>query len=141
VVCVAAAHDEADYLVGRMLARLLHPPEFAVRLLPFPLLAAEVVDMLEASGCRVAVISALQLRSESHADYLCRRFRQRFPEMKIIVGLWAAEAEAEEAERHLKTAGADDVVTTLSDAVERVAHHAPFGVEPPAKETTAATRG
>jgi hypothetical protein len=131
-VCIAAAHDEADHLVGRMLARLLAAPEFAARRLPHPLLAAEMTGMLDASGCRVAVISALQLRSESHADYLCRRFRQRSPELKIIVGLWSSERDVEEIERHLKAAGADEVVATLGAALERVRHHAPFGIEPEA---------
>jgi len=139
VVCIAAAHDEADHLVGRMLARMLPAPEFAVRLLPHPLLAAEMGGMLDYSGCRVVVISALQLRSESHADYLCRRFRQRFPELKIIVGLWS-DGDAEEAERHLKSAGADEVVATLGAAVERVRQHAPFGVEPALPSVAAAPR-
>jgi len=138
VVCIASAHDEADWLVGRMLARLLPSPEFSVRVLPHPLLAAEVTGVLDASGCRVVVISALELRSESHADYLCRRFRLRFPELKIIVGLWGAEADADEGHRHLKAAGADEVVTNLGAAVERVREHAPFGVAPATSSAAAA---
>lgn len=138
VVCIAAAHDEADYLVGRMLARLLPSPEFAVRVLPHPVLAAEMTGMLQASGCRVVVISALQLRAESHADYLCRRFRQRFPQLKIVVGLWGSEADADEVERHLKAAGADEAVTSLGAAVQRMRQHAPFGVEPAISSAAAA---
>lgn len=140
VVCIAAAHDEADWLVGRMLGRLLPSPEFAVRVLPHPLLAAELAELVDASGCRVVVISALQLLAESHADYLCRRFRQRFPEVKIVVGLWGSEDDAEEAQRHLKAAGADEVVTNLGAAVERVRQHAPFGVEPSIASATTAPR-
>jgi hypothetical protein len=76
------------------------------------------------------VISALELRSESHADYLCRRFRQRFPGLKIVVGVWGSQADPDEMQRALRTAGADDVVAGLGAAVERVRQHAPFGAEP-----------
>lgn len=130
VVCIAAAHDESDYLVGRMLARLMPSPEFAVRVLPHPILAGELADLVEASGCRVVLISALQLRTEPHADYLCRRFRQRFPQLTILVGLWAVEGDVEDMMPQLKAAGADEVVATLGAAVERIRQHPPFGLEP-----------
>ena len=47
------------------------------------------------------------------------------PNQKIVVGLWGAKENVTEASQRVRDSGADEVVTTLADAVVRVARLAP----------------
>jgi hypothetical protein len=67
-----------------------------------------------------------------HARYLCLKLRARLPEQKIVVGLWGTTENVENATRRVRDSGANDVVTTLADAVQQLAKLAP----PPVEETT-----
>ena len=139
-ICIAAAHDGADHAAAQMLARLLPAPEFAALVLAHPLLAGEMLDQVETEPFKAVLISALPPRAARPAEYLCKRLRQRFPEMKIVVGLWTGEDAAVQASIRLKAAGADEVVTTLGSAVERMRQHAPFGVDEPSNTVRAEAR-
>jgi predicted PurR-regulated permease PerM len=118
-LCIVAAHDEADHVAGFALARVLPPPEFTPRVLPFPLLAAEAIEQVAEQACRVVCISAVPPRAGSHAAYLCKRLKQRFPDLKIMVALWTME-ENPRSEARLREAGADQVATRLPDAIAKL---------------------
>ncbi|HXH01176.1 MAG TPA: hypothetical protein VNI56_03155, partial [Xanthomonadaceae bacterium] len=50
--------------------------------------------------------------------YLCKRVRQRFPDLKIVVGRWGLlEEGAAKNREQLTAAGADRVAITLADTV------------------------
>jgi predicted PurR-regulated permease PerM len=110
-VCIIPAHDEADQVAGAMLARLLP----GAQVFPSESLAAEMLDKVNDRGCRVACISAIPPHAGSHAAYLARRLKQRFPGLKIVLGLWTAEA-IDRIKPRLLGAGADEVVVRLADA-------------------------
>ena len=129
-VCIASARDGIDPLAAQMLARLLPAPEFDAVALPHAN-PAETLQAIEAARCRTVLISALQPPAASHAESICRRLRQRFPELKILVGLWGADGDVAKAAVRLKAAGADEVVTTLHGAVQRVREQASSGMEEP----------
>jgi hypothetical protein len=62
-----------------------------------------------------------------HARYLCKKVRIKFPKVKIIVGLWGMTLESkEESARRLRDSGADEVVVSLAEAVERVMASVPL---------------
>jgi predicted PurR-regulated permease PerM len=132
-VCIAPARDGVDHVAAQMMARLLPAPEFTAVALAHSNPAAETLEAIEARGCKTVLISALQPPAASNAESLCRRLRQRFPELKILVGLWAADGDVTRAAVRLKAAGADEVVTTLHGAVQRVREHAIFGFEEPSR--------
>jgi predicted PurR-regulated permease PerM/methylmalonyl-CoA mutase cobalamin-binding subunit len=119
-VCIVAAHDEADHVAGLILARLLPPGEFNAHALPFPVLAAEAVEQAGAAGCRIIVVSAVPPQAATQASYLIRRLRKAFPEAKIVTGLWTSEENIERNRARLLQAGADEVVTRLPQAVEKL---------------------
>jgi hypothetical protein len=135
-VCITAAHDSSDHAAAQMVARLLAAPEFASVVLAHPMLAAELLQHIEGAPCRTVLVCGLPPRAAKHAEYLCRRLRQRFPEIRILVGLWAGDDPVDRAVARLKAAGATEVVTTLSAAVERMRQHAPFGAEESHHATT-----
>lgn len=118
-LCIVPAHDEADHVAAQVLARMLPAPEFDARVSPFPLLAAEVIEFVGENGARVACISAMPPRAATHAAYLCKRLKQRFPELKVLVALWTSE-NTDRAQARLREAGVDQVATHLAEAVEQL---------------------
>ena len=128
-ICIASAREGSDRLVALMLMRLLPTPELAATVTGHPQIANGVTEAIEQGCCELVLISALQPPATTHAESLCRRLRQRFPTLKIVIGLWAVDGEVARAAVRLKAAGADDVVTTLHGAVQRVRQHAPEASE------------
>jgi len=117
-VCIPAARDEADHVAALVLARMLEPPEFNPHVTPYPR-PAETLEQIEAKACKVVCISAVPPHAAAQAGQLCRRLKQHFPEVKVMVALWAAEG-TDKLESRLRDAGVDVVVTRLGDAVEQL---------------------
>ena len=118
-LCIVPAHDEADHVAALILARMLPAAEFNPRVSPFPLLAGEMLDFIGKEGCKVACISAMPPRAASHAAYLSKRLKQRFPELKIVVALWTSE-NTERAQARLRDAGVDLIATRLAEAIDQL---------------------
>ena len=114
-VCIIPAHDEADELAGAMLARQLR----GAQLYSFQSLAGETLEKIGENPCRVVCISTVPPRAASHAAYLARRLKQRFPDLKIVVALWTSES-VERIKSRLQSAGADEVLNRLDDLVARL---------------------
>jgi hypothetical protein len=58
-------------------------------------------------------------RAATHAAYLCKRLKQRFPELKVLVALWTRE-NTERAQARLREAGVDQVATRLGEVIEQL---------------------
>ena len=117
-VCILAARDEADQVAAVVLARMLEAPEFNPQVTPYPR-PAETLEQIEAKACKVVCISAVPPHAAAQAGQLCKRLKQRIPELKVMVALWAAEG-SDKLESRLRDAGVDVVVTRLGDAVEQL---------------------
>ncbi len=117
-LCIPA-RDEADELVGLMLAQLLKSSGHPSKSIPI----GSVERMLALVAERrpdVLVISALPPFAVSHARSLCRRVRQRCPDVKIVVGLWGSHEEMKSIQERLGPGCSDHVVYTLSQAEVQV---------------------
>jgi hypothetical protein len=68
----------------------------------------------------VICICALAPFALMNARTLSKRLRTRFPHQRILVGLWSRSGEVEDFEQRLAKAFDVQVVTTLSDAMERL---------------------
>jgi predicted PurR-regulated permease PerM len=115
VVCIPAA-DEADELVAMMFAQLLERLGCDVRHLPVTP-RANLSNELATFAPQVAVISALPPFAVGQARSLCKRLRQRQPDLKILVGLWNFEGGAVKAQDRIGPNAADMIVTSLQQAV------------------------
>ena len=124
-VCIVPAHDDADYIAGLMLARLLAPEHFEALLLPKDILASEMLDRVAGAGCSAVVVSAVPPSAAANASYLAKRLRSRFPQQKIVAVLWHSSGNLERINARLRAAGADEVVTRLPEALERARLVAP----------------
>jgi hypothetical protein len=56
----------------------------------------------------------------THARYLCKRLRGRFPEANLIVGLWNVKSDLNRAKERIGCSAATHVVGTLADAQEQI---------------------
>ena len=130
------ARDETDALALEMLAALLRPERGDLALAGHALLASEVLDAVAADGARVLCIAALPPGGSAHARLLCRRLRERFPELKILVGRWGL-AGAPAPRDALTAAGADAVAATLAQSVEQIAAFVPLLARRPAASPAA----
>jgi 3-deoxy-D-manno-octulosonic-acid transferase len=53
-----------------------------------------------------------------HARYLCKQLRRRFPNVKLVVGLWDAQGDLNKARERIGCGAT--VVATLADAQEHI---------------------
>jgi predicted PurR-regulated permease PerM len=124
VYCLPARADR-DELAGAMLTQLLQQQGFSAQNGPGKLAAGELLDLVENSNVNAACISVVSPSTVIHARYICVKLRARFPQLKIVIGLWGTTQGLTDAARRLRDSGADEVVTTLADAVVQLAKHAP----------------
>jgi predicted PurR-regulated permease PerM len=123
IICVPA-RDEADELVGIMLAQLLRlSGNYAIHI---PIgTVNDMMDQVAQGEYRIVCVSALPPFAVGQARSLCKRLRSRFPELKIIVGLWDFAGGFPKAAERIGTGVTDAVATTLSEALMQVRGLAP----------------
>jgi predicted PurR-regulated permease PerM/methanogenic corrinoid protein MtbC1 len=119
VICLAA-RDPADEIGAMMLAQLLEQEGYCAEYVSVEKLASEYVELVEKKGVQVVMISALPPAAVTHARYLVKRLRGRFPDLKIIVGLWTTNGNLQRAKLRLESAGTDLVVNSLQKAIEQL---------------------
>jgi len=128
VFCLPA-RAERDELAGAMLVQLLRQQGFGAQNAPGKLVAGELLVLVEKAEVDVVCISVVAPSTVIHARYLCLKLRALLPKLKIVVGLWAATEDVTEAIKRLRDSGADEVVTTLADALVQIAGLAPPLIE------------
>jgi len=124
VFCLPARADR-DELSGIMLVQLLRQQGFGAQNAPAKLVAGELLALVEKADVDVVCISVVAPSTVIHARYLCLKLRALLPKLKIVIGLWAAAEDVTEATKRLRDSGADEVVTTLADALVQIAGLAP----------------
>ena len=70
-------------------------------------------------------IAALPPGGLAHTRYLCKRLRQRFPAVKLLVGRWGLKGNVEENRTALAESGADHVGTTLQETLAQLTEWQP----------------
>jgi len=128
VVCVPA-RDDADELVGMMLAQLLHQ---AGNKQARHIAIGSMEDMLkqvEEIGSQVICVSALPPFAVGQARTLCKRLRARLHNVSLVVGLWGFSGGVPRAEQRVGPAAADAVCTSLADAMLQIRRLAEARVE------------
>jgi hypothetical protein len=114
--CLPARADR-DELVGVMLVQLLQQRGFQAQSAPANLGVGELIALVEKASPDVVCISVVAPSTVLHARYLCLKLRAHLPKQTIVVGLWGATENVDDAARRVRESGADAVVTTLADAL------------------------
>jgi predicted PurR-regulated permease PerM len=139
VLCLPA-RDVADEIAGMMLAQLLEQEGYCAEYVSVEKLASEYLQLVETKGVEVVMISALPPAAVTHARYIVKRLRGRFPDIKIIVGLWTSGGNLEKAKARLESAGTNLVVGSLEQAIEELRQVVqPLMLSEGAQENTAQT--
>lgn len=124
VYCLPARADR-DELAGAMLVQLLHLQGFEALNAPTKLAVDELLGLVKQSGMNAVCISVVAPSTVLHARRLCLKLRRLMPKQRIVVGLWGVTENVTDAARRVRDSGADEVVTTLADAVRQLAKLAP----------------
>ncbi len=131
-VCVPAS-DYADELVGMMLAQLLLPTGQRLLIAPSKLLASEMLDFVEKASTRLFCVSVLPPGSTRHAIYVARRLRDRFPEVRLLIGMWAEPPGDDHRLKRFQQVKTDGIFTSLQDMAKEIlatGRVAPAGTTP-----------
>jgi predicted PurR-regulated permease PerM len=138
-ILVIPAKDDADELACELLARVLPAERWDVTIASAATLTGELAKSLPAIDPAVVVIGSVPPGGVSHVRYLCKRLRPRFPGRRLIVGRWGGELDPSDYVARLRTAGADEVTTSLAETHRNVAAWfpvvAPCGTGDPPGET------
>jgi hypothetical protein len=113
-VLLVPAKDIVDLAATQLFGRLLDPVQWDVDVVPATSLTSDLLLRIEETHPAVVVIGSVPPGGLTHTRSLCKRIRQRFAAVKIIVGRWSAEVEdAAALAQPLRDAGADEVTVTL----------------------------
>ncbi|MDQ3039623.1 MAG: AI-2E family transporter [Pseudomonadota bacterium] len=115
------SRDELDEVALAMLGKLVDIGRVAWTSAGSNALSSEVVAKVQAHPYKVIVLMALPPGGLAHVRYLCRRLRAEGQALKILVvrpGLYADDTPRQR--RELLDAGANQVVTSMKDAVSEL---------------------
>ena len=118
-----------DELAGAMLIQLARQQGFGAQNASAKLVAGEILTLVEKSDVDVVCISVVAPSTVIQARYLCLKLRSLLPNLKIVVGLWGATENLGQATKRLRDSGADEVVTTLVEALVQMVRLAPPLIE------------
>jgi predicted PurR-regulated permease PerM len=118
ILCLPA-RDEADEIVGMTLVQLLQRAGFEALSLPIGAVT-EMLDQVAQQAAQIVCVSALPPLALGHARSLCRRLRLRFPELKVILGVWHFEGGAAIVRERVGPELAEAVGTTLAEVMVHV---------------------
>jgi predicted PurR-regulated permease PerM len=119
-VFVIPAKDQADEISGALFAHLLEREGFAVISLPVGS-SMNDLEVLRPSADDVICVSALPPFAFMAAAKLCTQLRARYPEPKIMTGIWGFPAGRESMLQRLEKSGGTLVATSYGQALEQLA--------------------
>lgn len=118
VACIGGKW-EIDSAACEMLVHALGLSEIAAVDHPSGTVTARYLDELELENIEVVCLSYFSRDAEASIRTFCRRLRHRWPDLKIVLALWNA-SDAQLADDRIAAVGADEAVTSVSEAVERI---------------------
>jgi methanogenic corrinoid protein MtbC1 len=118
VTCMPA-RDEADEIVGTMLAHLLERAGYRAHYLEIGT-SAEMLALVAERKPAVVCISALPPFAMAHSRRLYRSLRAQSPDLKIVVGLWDGAVDPNRTPIRISGVADSQVSRNLAQAVLQV---------------------
>jgi hypothetical protein len=119
-IVIFPAHDLADEIVGLMLAHALEIRGYCAYPVSQDALASEMLEIVEKVDAHVACVSALPPGAVTHSRYLCKRLHRRFPNVRMVVGLWTTRMDLGRAKSRIACKAHMHVVATLENALDQI---------------------
>ena len=119
-VLILPVKTVADELAAEMLSHLLTLGAVGSKVLSHKALVNEALDALADCEADIVCLSLVRPFAVLQARYLAKRLRTRYPQLKIVIGLWDLKRHATGSRRNLQTVHADWVVDSLGEAITQV---------------------
>ena len=120
VLCIPA-NDQADEVTAAMLAQLLEQAGHSALSLPIAHASpAEVLALIERRQDDVVCISALPPYAFQPARTMCKLIRDRFPKLKLVIGVWGFSGDLVKAKARFERTQPDRLLTRLAQAIEQI---------------------
>ncbi|MDO5369080.1 AI-2E family transporter [Paracoccus sp. (in: a-proteobacteria)] len=119
VACIAGKW-EIDRQACEMLAHSLQLDGLPAVVRAAGSVTSRYVAGLELEGVQVVLLSFFSREPDAAARNLTRRIRARWPDVKVVLGLWGVPADALDKRRR-EALGADAVVASIKETVGRIA--------------------
>jgi predicted PurR-regulated permease PerM len=132
VLCVAGrgSLDEASAII---LAQLLQTRGVESRVVSNREMSPANILRLDPEGVKVVCLGYLDPGGFGSARYLVQRIRRRLPKARIVLGLWVRPLAESDRDNAVERSKADVVVTSLAEAVDRIAGAKGSGIDGTAK--------
>jgi len=118
VLCVPV-RDESDELGAMMLAQLLEMG--GVQSVPIPVRRLdEIVASVETENPDVVFVSGVTPFGMARAHRLYRTLRSRYPDLRLMVGIWGYTEDVGKAAQKISRGDAVPIATTLAAAITQV---------------------
>jgi hypothetical protein len=118
VLCVPA-RDEADEIAALMLEQLLNKRGISATVLSCAGLLGECIQEVDKRKPRLVCVAAVPPFGYVHARYLCRRLRDRFPELKIVAAI-LTEGDVSEIKKRQPPVQAHEIGASLTQALAAI---------------------
>jgi hypothetical protein len=115
-----AAEGVGDRLALAMLRDLVMEAGGEMAVVPATKLTVEIEGRMQGGRPVTVCVAALAPGGLSRAARLCEQVRAGKTGVRVVVGRWGAEPEAEADEKLLRSAGATQVTWTLSETLKEV---------------------
>ncbi len=112
-ITVVPVRDNADEIIGIMLAQLLHRTGHSARTIPIGTVEGMLAETFKSEPDLVC-LSALPPYAISHARNIYRRLRTQDPELKIVIGLWNYAEDPVRAAQEISGGETSQVCTSLA---------------------------
>jgi predicted PurR-regulated permease PerM len=124
-----SARDLADETGLAMLRKTLDIREGGCfEILSSQMLASEILTAVEKGAPDAVLISCFAAKATQQSRYLCKRLRQSFPRLRIIVARWGFTGDKARLGATFRARGADQVVTSVTEAADLLARVQPIEV-------------
>jgi predicted PurR-regulated permease PerM len=130
VLCIPA-RDEADEIAALMLEQLLTKRGINAKVLSCAGLLGECIQQVEREKPGVVCVAAVPPFGYVHARYLCRRLRNRFPELKVVAAI-LTEGDVGEIKKRQPPVVADEIGSSLGQALAAILSLLPTANRQPA---------
>jgi hypothetical protein len=119
-VLACPANGEAGRLALVMLRRLLDPAKWELEILPVGTLSSELIARIEQCPPGLVCIGAVPPGGLVRARYLCKRLKARYPDIKVVVGLWGLKQGLRAKRERLRHVGVHFVSSTLAETLAQL---------------------
>jgi hypothetical protein len=120
ILCLPAS-DRADEVTADMLAQLLGQAGHEALSLPIAHASpAELLALIERRQDDVICISALPPYAFPPARTMCKVIRERYPKLKLVVGVWGFSGDTEKAKARFERTQPDRLLTSMAQAIEQI---------------------